>query len=701
MSSHQGNIPDIVGEVAGAQAPRGSPAAFSTTSSLTSYGTRNAFTNLESPTIPAQERHIDDALPGYLIRPVARLERVELSAVAEEEAEEGDGDSVVDGDDSDLLDDALTQALLDRCRLDEDDNAVDDCDRNSILLNNPDIRLPGPPHDWEAPQCKTAEGEPAFSIVDNPGSWCEYTFRPEFDKKTKQYIRHTLPTGAMPVEPTEEGRRSIGEWDFYYNGWERIPNAPKHQSGATGANLFPDSQKGQLDATLLQKLGLTQARMVDCDALFFHQLLLPMCNPRRSGIDGDPRLPFYSNVEIYSNLYALQIGLGGSYGHSFKMLTLDELVHFDGVVIRDGVRGGSSGAIHRRWMEGRADYNEQIDKVIRHCRWLQIKRVIKLCDNTKSGKRGDEGYDPAYKYDMLYDVVIKNVNALTKWAELDICGDETTWGHEGFAETGTGISSRILGKPGITKGGQTVIVSDIHRIRPRAYVHHHKLHEKEPGWTTEGPNEVKMIMAQILPMVVGQVEVPGTRQIFQEKPHSTWDNYFSGCKIFDWMGEKGFAATMTCRRDRFPKIIAPEYLHKKKTTTVPRPKAARFNKPINAVKRQFSLNNEGQKAEIYECVHVSFQSTSSCNISTVNALNACTLSCRRKERGRGANKRHWAIEMNNARNLYLGTYFRIDVIDHLIKNAKLFYRSWKYWHLTMLHGKGRNKVWAHHLHHNR
>jgi hypothetical protein len=28
------------------------------------------------------------------------------------------------------------------------------------------------------------------------------------------------------------------------------------------------------------------------------------------------------------------------------------------------------------------------------------------------------------------------------------------------------------------------------------------------------------------------------------------------------------------------------------------------------------------------------------------------------------------------------------VIDHLIKNAKLFYRSWKYWHSPMLHGKG-------------
>jgi hypothetical protein len=139
-------------------------------------------------------------------------------------------------------------------------------------------------------------------------------------------------------------------------------------------------------------------------------------------------------------------------------------------------------------------------------------------------------------------------------------------------------------------------------------------------------------MAKILTMVKGEVEVPGTQQIFREKPHSTWDNYFSGCKIFDWMGEEGFAATMTCRRDRLPKVIPSEYLHKKKTTTAPRPKAARFNKPINAVKRTTKVNSEGHEEEVYERVHVSFQWTSSCNISTVNALNTCTLSCRRKEK---------------------------------------------------------------------
>jgi hypothetical protein len=57
-----------------------------------------------------------------------------------------------------------------------------------------------------------------------------------------------------------------------------------------------------------------------------------------------------------------------------------------------------------------------------------------------------------------------------------MCGDETTWGHQGFGEAGSGVVGQILGKPGVSKGGQTVVVSDVDRIRPRAYVHRHKMH---------------------------------------------------------------------------------------------------------------------------------------------------------------------------------------------------------------------------------
>ena len=62
------------------------------------------------------------------------------------------------------------------------------------------------------------------------------------------------------------------------------------------------------------------------------------------------------------------------------------------------------------------------------------------------------------------------------------------------------------------------------------------------------------------------------------------------------------------------------------------------------------------------------------NIATVNAINSCGLYAHTRERGRGAKKRKWAIEMNEARSLYLQTYGAIDRLDHLIKNCNMHYR---------------------------
>ena len=69
--------------------------------------------------------------------------------------------------------------------------------------------------------------------------------------------------------------------------------------------------------------------MDEKDCLFFYQLILPICDPSLSGVADDPRKSFYTEVERFSNLYAAQIGLGGSYGHEFKSISIPELVHFD------------------------------------------------------------------------------------------------------------------------------------------------------------------------------------------------------------------------------------------------------------------------------------------------------------------------------------------------------------------------------------
>jgi hypothetical protein len=79
-------------------------------------------------------------------------------------------------------------------------------------------------------------------------------------------------------------------WQFFYDGWIN-PTAP-YRRGATNTNMFPKEMDGSLDPVVLQKLGLTKERMQKGDALFFYQLLLPICDPSRSGVQDDPRKPF-------------------------------------------------------------------------------------------------------------------------------------------------------------------------------------------------------------------------------------------------------------------------------------------------------------------------------------------------------------------------------------------------------------------------
>ena len=144
--------------------------------------------------------------------------------------------------------------------------------------------------------------------------------------------------------------------------------------GVEQDDLFPKSRLGSLDADILRKLGLASSTVKTNNFLFFLQFILPMCDPQRSGINGDDRLPYYSKLEEWSNLYACQIGLGDSYGHEFKNVTLKEILHHDGCIVRDEVRGGSSGAIYRWWQIG-ADHDDHIAMALSFHRWLQIKRV--------------------------------------------------------------------------------------------------------------------------------------------------------------------------------------------------------------------------------------------------------------------------------------------------------------------------------------
>ncbi len=83
---------------------------------------------------------------------------------------------------------------------------------------------------------------------------------------------------------------------------------------------------------------------------------------------------------------------------------------------------------------------------------------------------------------------------------------------------------------------------------------------------------------------------------------------------------------------------------------------------------------------------VSFQSTGATNISGVNNLPPANLYVTVKSQGKKPNRRHWGIDQNEeACQTYLGRhYYRVDNVDHMIKNARIRYTTWKYWHVLFL-----------------
>jgi hypothetical protein len=69
---------------------------------------------------------------------------------------------------------------------------------------------------------------------------------------------------------------------------------------------------------------------------------------------------------------------------------------------------------------------------------------------------------------------------------LDLHGDETTYGHMGYGEPGSGLVSRIMNKP-VSEGDQIFLLSDASKnYYQHAYLHHHKCHKKIDGFPKEG-----------------------------------------------------------------------------------------------------------------------------------------------------------------------------------------------------------------------
>ena len=89
--------------------------------------------------------------------------------------------------------------------------------------------------------------------------------------------------------------------------------------------------------------------------------------------------------------------------------------------------GGSNDAIYRWFQKNSCCYSEEIDNVMTATRYSQLKLSMKLCHNSSAPKREDEGYDPAYKYDLIYKTNVHDCNGFTLYTYQNQVIDESAW----------------------------------------------------------------------------------------------------------------------------------------------------------------------------------------------------------------------------------------------------------------------------------
>ena len=658
--------------------------------------------------------------------------------------EEDDSDE--DGDECLLHSDAVNvKAILTTgATFGEDEDSIDEegvnCSELPLSWIESCRSLRGSPVGWKPPQ--PSDKWSSYSIndkkndapneedIDNPGNWHHFAFRPKYDATKKKdgggkYINHFTPAGAIVKEQDKNGERIVEGWKLHYNGWHANEfNASTYVRGtAAKGDLKPSSRKGSLDVATLLSHGFNADRVKNDPFLFF-QMLFPIAMSKTTSIPDDNRMPFFSLMTWFTHIYAAEKGAGMGLGHKWVAPDIAEMVRWTAVPIRHGALDGKPGSLSCRWKQSDPRYDEIIAISMTYSRFIQLKRYMKLNNNSSEPKRGTNDYNPCSKYDMIFKVLVHNMNYVTKYADLDPSMDESTWGFGGYmGEAGWRLINKPFPKGEMTNdylnsimrttttqlcifiiaGGQTCMLYDITRRYPRGYKHRHKLTQRPEGFNAEGPAEVVGMVTEIERLMHkdeykevavlkdggGAIHEYKMKPIYFQKPHITFDNYFSGDKVMDYIGRKGFGVTCTVRRDRYPAGLKPYLHHDVVKATDMKTKVMRFGNPIVAIKEVPAIEenkDEGiEKAEAYTKTLVSFQSTGATNIGGVNNLSSCELYVRKKDRGRKDNKYVWAIEQNDARELYLGHYFGIDSADHMIKNAQIKFTSWRYWHAPYLH----------------
>eukprot|EP00536_Pseudo-nitzschia_multiseries_P006747 jgi/Psemu1/15981/gm1.15981_g len=299
-------------------------------------------------------------------------------------------------------------------------------------------------------------------------------------------------------------------WTLHYQN--RVPEedtpsfSPRYTSSR---DLFPQERKGKLDMAKLRKHGLQLGRVLDSDALFFYQLLLPFHTDEEDKKQANEtwQKPFYSKVLKWSNNYANQANTGK--GHYARRIRLSELVHFDGIIYLHGALEGKKGKIATKmsWYW-----------------WRQIKSNLKLNCNHEAKynrllcKDDMSKFNYAHKFDYIYETLVHNVHYFSKKACSDLCMDELSWAHWFGGPMVDYLKGKIF-----SRGGQTVILSDD---------------------------------------IFTKYVIPEIGKLWSSPPHPTPDNFFNRDLILGWMGGLGFGMIGTVAQNRLPKTVEKKYFHK-------------------------------------------------------------------------------------------------------------------------------------------
>jgi hypothetical protein len=161
-------------------------------------------------------------------------------------------------------------------------------------------------------------------------------------------------------------------------------------------------------------------------------------------VKGDNRMPFFSMMTWFTHIYAAEKGAGMGFGHNWVPHSVTEMIRWTAIPIRHGALDGKPGSLSSRWKQSDPRYDDIIAKAMTYSRFLQLKRYMKLNNNSSEPARGTPDYNPCSKYDLIFKVLVHNMNYCTLTADLDPTMDESTWGFGGYmGEAGW----RLMNKP--------------------------------------------------------------------------------------------------------------------------------------------------------------------------------------------------------------------------------------------------------------